>query len=194
MNDDSPSQIKWHAHYQEQHNSRPQPCYVLSEYQHLLPQQGKALDLACGRGGNAILLAGKGLQVSAWDYAESAIKSLTMTAQNLQLAINVEQRDIEKLPPEAESFDVIVVSHFLDRDLMPFISAALKPNGLVFYQTFTREKVNESGPRNPLYRLEAGELYALFSNLRLMVYREEACQGDVSQGFRNEALLVAQKR
>ncbi|WP_455219313.1 hypothetical protein, partial [Kaarinaea lacus] len=71
--------------------------------------------------------------------------------------------------------------------------AALKPGGLLFYQTFTQEKVTDTGPGNPKTLLKPNELLALFSSLRILVYREEALVGNVKQGFRNEALLVAQQ-
>ncbi len=37
-----------------------------------------------------------------------------------------------------ESFDVIVVSHLLDRTLAPALVAALRPGGLLYYQTSVR--------------------------------------------------------
>jgi 2-polyprenyl-3-methyl-5-hydroxy-6-metoxy-1,4-benzoquinol methylase len=39
---------------------------------------------------------------------------------------------------ENNGFDVIVISRFLDRTLCNAIMAALKPEGLLFYQTFIR--------------------------------------------------------
>jgi tellurite methyltransferase len=51
----------------------------------------------------------------------------------------------KKSSPESlteNAFDVIVVSRFLDRTLSDAIIDALKPDGLLFYQTFTRDKDN----------------------------------------------------
>ncbi|NOX09029.1 MAG: class I SAM-dependent methyltransferase [Gammaproteobacteria bacterium] len=180
-------------HYQSQAVAHPQSCYVLSEYQHLLPDHGYALDLACGMGGNAVLLAKRGLQVTAWDFSEAAIKGLSAYASSNELKILAEVRDVEDSPPEIETFDVIVVSYFLERDLAPFLMQALRPGGLLFYQTFIRDVVSDGGPRNPQYRLARGELLDLFADLHPLIYREEGSQGDVSQGLRNEALLVAQR-
>ena len=60
---------KWNKRYRgvagEQQASR-----VLRENLHLLLASGRALDLACGLGGNATLLAQQGLSVSAWDIAD----------------------------------------------------------------------------------------------------------------------------
>jgi hypothetical protein len=46
---------------------------------------------------------------------------------------------------------------------------------------------------NLAYRLAPQELLTLFHPLRLLVYREEGNVGDTMRGWRNEALLVAQK-
>ena len=193
MDKDNPTQLKWDEHYKDRQACQPQPCYGLAKYQYLLPGHGQALDLACGLGGNALLLAKKGLQTTAWDYSEQAVATLLRYASEVNLNIQAELHDVEAEPPKVDSFDVIVVSHYLDRGLIPYINDALRPGGWLFYQTFTRDAVGQGGPRNPLYRLAAGELLRLFSGLQPRIYREEGSQGDVTQGLRNEALLVAQK-
>jgi hypothetical protein len=71
--------------------------------------------------------------------------------------------------------------------------AALKPGGLLFYQTFTRVSVGPGGPQNPEYRLAENELLRMFQELQVVVYREEGEIGDKTHGFRNEAMLVAKK-
>ena len=63
-------------------------------------------------------------------------------------------------PPKTESFDVIVVSRFLERRLFPYLAAALKPQGLLFYQTFTAVKAKDAGPNNPDYLLENKRIVA----------------------------------
>ena len=96
--------------------------------------------------------------------------------------------------PSPESFDVIVVSRFLERRLAPTLIDALTPEGLLFYQTFTQVTVGAMwGPTNPAYRLAPQELLTLFQPLRVVVYREEGRVGDTTRGWRHEALLVAQK-
>jgi len=89
---------------------------------------------------------------------------------------------------------VIVVCHFLDRQIMPEIIAALRNNGLLFYQTFTKTRVQESGPSNEQYRLGKNELLDLCKGLDTIVYREEGTIGDTESGFRNEALYIGQCR
>ena len=184
---------QWHARYQ--HPARaPHAARVLWENQPLLPPTGQALDLACGAGGNALLLAVHGLETWAWDIAAVAVARVQAVAQQQGAVLHTEVRDVVACPPLPESFDVIVVSRFLERCLAPALIDALKPDGLLFYQTFTHVTVGAVwGPTNPAYRLAPQELLTLFQPLRVLVYRAEGCVGDTTRGWRNEALLVAQK-
>jgi tellurite methyltransferase len=173
---------------------RPAVARVLEENRHLLPTAGYALDLACGLGGNALALAERGLQVTAWDLSPVAIERLlAFAAERGQDKLTAAVRDVEGDPPVTESFDVIVVSYYLSRPLIPHLIAALKPGGLIFYQTFTRIAVSDAGPSNPEYRLGDNELLKLFDPLRVRFYREENRLGDLSLGFRDVAMLVAQR-
>ena len=184
---------RWNTRYQQTTTREIEPARVLAENQHLLPTAGRALDLACGRGGNAHLLAEHGLETSAWDISEVAVAQVQNISQQDRLPLQAEVRDVSLHPPVPNSFDVIVVSRFLDRDLVPALIAALKLNGLLFYQTFTRDASEADGPKNPAYLLAPQELLALFRPLRILCYREEGQVGDMRRGLRYEARLVGQK-
>ncbi|MCG7867159.1 MAG: methyltransferase domain-containing protein [Candidatus Thiodiazotropha taylori] len=185
--------IKWDQRYADAEKVA-RPAEVLLSNAHLLPEQGSALDLACGLGGNALFLAQRGFTVEAWDLSSVAIQRLAQGAGQLKLNnLHARVRDVESQPPQTEQFDVIVVSYFLERSLIPTLIQALKPGGLVFYQTFTRQAVSLEGPQNPAFRLADQELLQLFSQLQVRVYREEGRLGDLSLGSRDVAMLVAQK-
>lgn len=183
---------KWNERYRDA-TGQPQASQVLRENLHLLPESGRALDLACGRGGNAILLAQQGLNVEAWDIADVPVTALQDAAVRQQLSIQARVRDIEANPPAPETFDVITVSYFLDRAIIPALIAALRPGGLIFYQTFTNQRVSGRGPQRAEFRLGEQELLQLFSGIKILLYREEGCAGDVQKGLRDEAMLVARK-
>jgi SAM-dependent methyltransferase len=164
---------------------------VLARNTALLPRQGEALDLACGRGASALWLAQRGLAVSAWDYSAVAIERLEAAAAAAGLPLRAQVRDVLEQPPEAGSFDLIVVSHFLERSLCPAIGAALRPGGVLCYQTFGPGFPGAPGPSNPAYRLGENELLALFPGLVVRDYHEPGeLAADANRGL---ALLLAQR-
>ncbi len=183
---------KWDARYRQARESSP--AQVLLDNRHLLPASGTALDVACGLGANALLLAEHGLTTHAWDNSSVAIDKLRGRAQAHGVSVEAAVRDVIAHPPGSESFDIIVVTRFLERGLAPQLTRALRVDGLLFYQTFTRTRVSDVGPSNPDYRLADGELLVMFSALQVLVYREEGKVGDISRGFRDEAMMVARKR
>lgn len=195
---DTPAdKAKWDAIYQAKAETSTtenlSPAYILQQYQYLLPQQGVALDLASGLGANAVFLSQHNLQTHAWDISATAIETLEATAKTMKLDIQSQVRDVVTNPPGKNTFDVIVVSHFLERQIMPDIIAALRPKGLLFYQTFTMERVTDTGPKNEKYRLAKNELLDMCKRLNTIVYHEEGLLGDTDQGFRNEALFIGQR-
>jgi 2-polyprenyl-3-methyl-5-hydroxy-6-metoxy-1,4-benzoquinol methylase len=186
------SQQKWDALYTNRSSDTALPAQVLAQHSHLLPSSGRCLDLACGLGGNALYLASHGLNVDALDISSVAIEKLKNHPEYNSL-INASACDVLSLPLSKNSYDVVVVSRFLERSLIPQLISALKPSGLIFYQTFIQDKASDGGPSNPAFLLAHNELLQLFSSLALVYYREEASIGNTQLGFRNEAMLIAQR-
>lgn len=166
---------------------------VLTENLHLLPKVGRALDLACGLAENAFLLAKCGLIVDAWDNSNVAINRVSQKAKQKQLSVCAKQIDILRCNISKNFYDVMVLTHFLEHSLSSSIVSALKPGGLLFCQTFSEDKSPAVGPQNPIFWLKRNELLSLFPGLKIIVYREEGFIGDLNRGFRNKAMLVAQK-
>ncbi|HIF18361.1 MAG TPA: methyltransferase domain-containing protein [Cycloclasticus sp.] len=185
-------QLKWDAIYHKRGGTTPQPATMLSAYTHLLPTQGLALDLACGLGGNSFFLTMHGLKVDAWDISTVAIEHINNNCADVT-GIQASVVDISHASFPTNHYDVIVVSRFLDRQIIPQLIDTLKIGGLIFYQTFTLEKAHGIGPKNPVFLLKRGELLSLFPSLSAVIYHEEACIGNLNKGTRNEAILIAQK-
>jgi tellurite methyltransferase len=184
---------KWNTKFRSGKNIYDRPAQVLTDNIHLLPKTGTALDLACGLGANAILMAKSGLTTHAWDCSDVALDKLHTNTEKNGISICIEQKNIVKNPPTADSFDVIIVSHFLERCIVNEITNALKKNGLLFYQTFTRNKIADTGPGKTEYLLKRNELLGLFGSLSVLYYLGYDQVGSLESGNRNEAMLVGQK-
>lgn len=183
---------RWDARYRDRDAADARPCAVLEEYAHLLPEHGRALDLAGGLGGNARLLAERGLETELWDCSEVAVRKVNALAATRDLPLTARQLDVEHGPLPEESFDVLVASHFLYRERMPDYLGLLAPGGLLYWQTWIREAAAPgSGPANPAWRLAPNELLHLCAGLRILCYREEGLVGDLQQGLRGQAWIVA---
>lgn len=176
---------KWNARYAYANKDLPPPCSLLMDASAYLPASGDALDLACGRGGNAFHLAKAGLSVTAWDSSQVAIDWVNeyKAKHAAQLNILAQVRDVIARPLPASSFDVIVVSRFLHRPLSQSIVDALRPNGVLLYQTFT------AGLSNPDYLLKPGELALMFASLKQEFFKETA----VNEAGFSEAMFVGRK-
>lgn len=163
---------KWDAKYQTATlQDTVNPCYVLKQHSHLLPFYGQALELACGLGGNARFMAQCGLKTDAWDISDTALTLLNNWANLNQLPIEPLITDLEQMILPYQKYDVIVVSRYLDRNLFVGIEQALKPNGLLFYQTFLSPP-HENAPQNPDFYVHSSEFNRAWSGLTTEVYGE----------------------
>ena len=197
---------KWDEAYESADFKSATVASVLNENAHLLPLINQpslnALDLACGRAGNAQFLANLGYEVDALDISSVVIEGLKAFVAKEKLNINGILRDLESTSNDEgvidknqfdKKYDIIVVSYFLNRELFPQIKAALKLNGLLFYQTWSQLRTDETGPNNANFRLASGELLELCDGLKPIMYRENGLEGDLSKGLRNEAMIIAKK-
>jgi len=129
---------------------------------------GAVLDVACGAGRHARLLAQLGFEVDAVDRDSSLFAG---APQNVRLR----QADIESGPwPYAgQRFDGIVVTNYLHRPLLPTLVDSLEPGGVLIYETFARGNERFGKPSNPAFLLAPGELLeAVRGKLRVVAYED----------------------
>lgn len=69
---------------------------------------GRALDLGCGTGTNAITLAKNGWQVTGIDFVKRAIQSANKKARQEGLDIDFRTRDVTRLDDLLETFDLVL--------------------------------------------------------------------------------------
>ncbi len=168
---------------------RPNPW--LREHHVYIPAGGRVMELAMGRGRDAVFLAMQGYRVKGEDILTEAVVSARQLAARCGVAIDARVGDVTRPGLlEAESFDGIVVFNFLERTLLPPMAAALRPGGVLIYETFAAEQGRRVKlPRNPRWLLESGELRDSFTGkLEVLAYRE----GQIEE-MRWVASLVASK-
>jgi tellurite methyltransferase len=168
------------------------PAEWLVEHAPLLRGGGWALDVACGDGRNARLLAGLGYEVDAVDVSDVAIDALVATAAERAPGVHPRVLDVEREPLPAREYDVVVDFFYLQRDLFPALERAVRPGGWLLFETFARAHVEELGNRmNPDYVLGDNELLHAFPALRVRHYREGVTERP--RGPRGLASLLAQR-
>ena len=89
--------IKWNQRYAEDSYQKHNPVTLVEHWLPRIPV-GRALDVACGAGRNAILLAQAGYQVDAIDISSEGLNLARQKAEDLGLDINWIEHDLDETP------------------------------------------------------------------------------------------------
>jgi SAM-dependent methyltransferase len=168
-----------------------EPADFLRDNRHQLPERGLACDLGAGDGRNAIFLARHGLEVVAIDFSLGALEKCGALARAHRLAVHCVVADLNGFPLPEGAFDCIINFNFLLRELALRIIAALKPGGVLVFETMTTEHRRFKPAFNPDFLLQPGELIEMFRGLHLIKYRETVLESRNS--LRAVASLIARK-
>ncbi len=162
---------KWDARYRAgAYESRPHPSAFLESCLPLLPRQGRALDLACGTGRNALFLAGLGLTVDAVDISSIALAK--GRSQAAGLAIDWLERDLDDGVDCSTRYDLIVNIRYVNLPLLERLVVNLNPNGLLLVEQHLRTDRPVVGPGNPAFRVRPGELKQVAKMLNVVRFEE----------------------
>jgi SAM-dependent methyltransferase len=135
---------------------------------------GRALDLACGRGRNALYLASLGLHVLAVDRDVDALEPLRGHKGVIPLKADLEGG---AWPLPGLRFDAVVVTRYLHRPILADVVAAVDEGGLLLYETFMRGQEALGKPTNPDFLLEPGELLRACAGLKVVAFEEGPVEG-----------------
>lgn len=119
---------------------------------------GTVLDLACGSGRHARLLAARGRSVLAVDRDAEALSRLQGIPGIVTACLDLEG---EHWPLAGQRFAGVVVTNYLWRPRLAELLALLAPGGVLIYETFMRGNEAYGKPSNPDFLLQPGELRAL---------------------------------
>jgi tellurite methyltransferase len=137
--------------------------------------QGRALDLAMGRGRHAVALAQAGFRTFGVDIRIDLAQDAVASARAAGVAVHAWCADLTCHPLPQARFDLVVVARYLQRDLFRALQTAVVPGGVVLYETFTTaQRALGTGPTSPDHLLEPGELLRLFEPFDVLFYEEVA--------------------
>jgi SAM-dependent methyltransferase len=120
---------EWNERYRTREELDHEPAPLLVQAARDL-QPGRALDLACGAGRNAIWLASRGWEVVAVDGAAEAIRILRELAPQVDARVD----DLETgapLPFDDESFDLVAILFYLHRPLFAEAKRVVRRGGII---------------------------------------------------------------
>ena len=177
---------KWDAKYQRRSDAAMDADELLVQWTHLM-RGGRALDVACGLGQNAIYLAQRGYWVDAVDISFQALKQLRAYAQRRNLAVGCVAADLDYWPIPVMTYDLVAVFYFFAPQRMRELAAALRPGGLLFYATYNARHKSEKPEFNEAYLAPASGLSAFFSALEIVF--DDPAAGDSG----NISRLIARK-
>ena len=146
--------------------------------------RGKALDVACGKGRNALFLAARGFQVTAIDISRVGLEEGRRQAEENSLSIDWQQSDLEGVRLGPAEYDLIVNINYLQRSLVRQIRSAVKTGGHVIFETYLIDQQTIGHPKNPDYLLAHNELLDYFRDYRVLRYREGQFADNVEPSFR----------
>jgi tellurite methyltransferase len=152
-----------------------------------LPRRGQALDLACGNGRNTLYLSRQGLTATGIDRSRDSLRSAKEAAARANLKASFVEADLTRFALPAGAFSAIVCFKYRDPGWYGSVRAALRPGGLLIFETYTLEhRQYGHKPLDPAHLLERHELLRAFEDWEIIFYRE------VWMG-RGAAALVARK-
>jgi len=137
----------------------------------MVPAGGRVLDLACGSGRHGRLFLDRGHPVTFVDRNVSGVGDLVGRSDVEIIGADLETGD--PWPLGDRRFAGVVVTNYLWRPILPRITAAVTPGGLLIYETFAQGNEAFGRPCNPDFLLTAGELFeAVRGELRILAYSQ----------------------
>lgn len=184
--------VKWDERYGSgAYGDRAHPSALLLQWIDRIPP-GRALDLACGAGRNALYLAANGFTVDAVDISDAALAIARARAQQAGLRVHWIEHDLDEPLAPADDYALILVVRYKNLPLIRALTARLAPGGFLICEQHLVTAAEVIGPQDPAFRVQPGELEQLAQGLR-MHYLEESLTQDPDQRPVALARLVAQR-
>jgi len=177
---------KWNERYARTSGSLPEPDILLTAHRELLTL-GRALDLACGTGSNALFLAEQGYSVDAVDISFAALSGLSSEARRRSLPVHCVVADLDYFVLPKCTYDLVAIFYFFDPRLVASITGCLRKGGTLFYATYNYRHTSVKPGFNKDYLVPAGGLTNYFAALSIVLDEPETGQ------YANVSRLIAVK-
>jgi SAM-dependent methyltransferase len=180
-------QIRWNKKYLNNPPMSQEPIDLV-RYYYVLANRGNALDIACGMGRHSRFLAQNDFYVDALDISPVALQKIKNIAN-----IDTHHVDLDDFRIDEDSYDLIVCTYYLNRDIFTTIIEGLKNEAILIYETFVHHPDNTKVPSKPEFLLQSNELKEAFEELEIIFY-EEWWDTTEQNNKALKASLVAKKR
>ncbi|MFB1081715.1 class I SAM-dependent methyltransferase [Jeotgalibacillus sp. JSM ZJ347] len=177
--------------------------FIVYAQKKLKLKRGKLLAVAEGEGRNAVYMAGMGLDVTAWDYAEEGLKKTQMLAAEKQAHVQTALADLTDADWSPETYDAVInVFGHIDpasRDsMLEGIKSTIKPGGYFISEVYSKHQLpyKTGGPPKEAFLYDAGKMLETFKDWKIIhfftgeVMRKE---GKLHNGLSHVIQIIAQK-
>ena len=177
---------RWNSKYEtEVYLFGEKPIPFLVDNVHLL-RKGKVLDIAMGEGRNGVYLATQGFEVLGLDISEKGLAKAHNLAKKNNVTIETKVVDLESFTLEPNSYDVILCTYYMQKDLFKQFQSALKPGGMIVVETYNVDYLKYA-QFSRKWALDTNEMLDIFKGLRVIRYQ------DYDDGKEAYSSIIAQK-
>lgn len=172
--------------------------FLVEEVEGLPP--GRALDVACGEGRNAIWLAGRGWQATGVDFSPVALDRGRRIAEEQGVEVTWVEADLDDWSPAAEAFDLVAVFYLqlppdLRRRVYRNMATGLAPGATMLVVGHDTQNLAEGygGPQDPAVLFSADDVAADLEGLRIVKAEQvrRAVKTDSGEKWALDALVRA---
>jgi SAM-dependent methyltransferase len=159
--------------------------HLKEETEDLTP--GRAIDLACGQGRNAVWLAEQGWEVTGVDFSHTGLEQARRLAAERGVDAEWIEADLRHYRPEPRAFELALIFYLQvpGEERTAIVKSAadgVRPGGTLLLVGHHAENIEHGhgGPRNPAVLYTAEEVAADLDGTGLRVERAECVQRPVS--------------
>ncbi len=151
------------------------PSDWLQRFVHLLPPGAQVLDVACGSGRHLRWLADRpGLALRLTGVDRDAETTAPLRALGDIITADLEAGP---WPLPGRRFDLVLVTNYLWRPLLPTLVDSVADQGLLIYETFADGQQHIGKPSRPDFLLQPGELLQACAALQPLAYEHGRLAG-----------------